>query len=122
MTVTATAGEVITIGPWVLNEIPPPFVFTFYEDDGVTVVDLSDFDSGDVSFFYRRSRETSEVERTAATLVGDGTTGQVEYAWVVGDFASPGIVAGTYYARFLVSNGTNSYASPLFVYEVKAFL
>lgn len=115
---TVTSDEVVTLGPYVVNDIPPPIVYTFYESDGATVVDLSEFTSSQVSFHWRRSRTTTEVERSSASIVGDGTAGQVEYAWVVADFATPGV----YYARFDVDNGTNAYRSVLLVYEVKAFL
>ena len=109
-----TTAQVVDLGVYTVGEVPPPFTYQFLDDDGAAVV-TSSFAADDATFTYRRSRSTTEVERSA-TL--DPDTAIVTYPWVAADFET----AGVYYGRVVIDNGTNSYASLLLVWETRSLV
>jgi hypothetical protein len=107
-----------TIGPYRQGEIPPPLIVTF-KDSNSLAIDLTGYVA---RWIYQRhavtgwpdflSTDPAAVTQTATVLNQTTNKGQVQYTWVVGDFAT----AGYYEAEMWAGNGANRYASLRFMW------
>ena len=98
----------ITIGPYTSGEVPAPLTYTFQDDNG-DPLDLT----GYIATF---SHEANGVGTSETATVTDAANGVVTYTWTATDLDEP----GSHSAEFWVSNGTNTYASDLIRWRVRA--
>lgn len=97
----------LTIGPYVVGEIPAPLEYQFLDSAG-SPINLT----GYTAKFQRGVKANATNYVSVATLnatVTDAANGKVTYTWVAADFSGP----GTYGGMFYVGNGTNRFASLL---------
>lgn len=104
------ASDSITIGPYVVGEIPTPLEYTFLESDG-TAMDLSGYTA---KFVTRPSDDPSAVAEFTAQVTNP-TGGVVTYAWDGTEILTP----GNHWAEFWVGNTTNRFASLRMSYSVR---
>lgn len=98
----------LTIGPFVVGEIPTPLVYQFKDQDGVPI-DLTGFSSvfqiaerNNVLVFYN--------PKTNNAVVTNPTDGEVTYTWDGSEFTN----AGRFVGMFWVGNGSLRFASEYF--------
>jgi hypothetical protein len=103
------ASSSITIGPYVVGEIPAPLEYTFLESDG-SPIDLT----GYTARFVVRPVD-SGISVTYNAAVTNPTGGVVTYTWGGTEFADP----GPHWAQFWVGNSTNRFASLRLEYSVQ---
>jgi hypothetical protein len=106
------------LGPYTRFERPRPFAVTFYENDGVTVIDVSGYDA--VATWFVKGQSPADTPDTfTCTLTTDGTDGQVTVPWGQAS-PSPFDVAGTVEMEVWVGDGTVRLASEKFRFVVRA--
>ncbi len=101
----------IFAGPYVEGEIPEPIVVQFFQNDGVTVINLTGYTVNLVI------KDKTKADAQGTTLVGDladAANGKARYTWVDGDLDTP----AEYVATMWVGNGTVRLASKLIEFTV----
>ena len=99
------------LGAFAAGEIPPPLEVTFADFDG-NAVPLAGFTT--LATNIEAIPTVTTTLGTGTTVVTDAPNGEVTYTWVEDDMLEP----SDYTAQIWVSNGTNRYASDLYVYTV----
>lgn len=99
------------LGAFAAGEVPPPLEITFTDIDS-NVVDLTGYTNLQCNI-------EEELAGTAGLGTGnialtDAAGGEVTYTWVRADMLSP----GEYTLQAWVDNGTNYYASDLYIFSV----
>ena len=101
----------IHIGPYVAGEIPEPLIIQFFQNDGVTEINLTGYTVNLVL------KNATLDDGLGATLVGDladAVAGKARYQWVDGDLD----VSAEYVATMWVGNGSTRLASKLIEFTV----
>jgi hypothetical protein len=104
------ASDRITVGPYVVGEIPAPLEYTFQESDG-SAMDLTGYTA---KFLVRPSDGGPAVELDAT--VSTPLAGQVTYTWDGTELEQP----GPHWAQIWVGDGTNRFASLRLEFSVRA--
>lgn len=86
--------------PWSVGDRSPPLALQILQSDGITPLDLT---GKAVAFEMQLVNRTGSVigSAGAASIVGDPTLGNVQYAWGASDLAT----AGNYDGEFLITSG-----------------
>lgn len=103
----------IDLGVFAQGELPYPIQHTYYQADGVTPIDLST-SGGWTPTVKATGPSTGPYGQGAVALAGDGSGGQVNYVFDAADFAD----IGKHQLVVWVTDGTQSLASDLFLWEV----
>ena len=109
MTILPTKVE---LGAFAAGEVPPPLHIT-YLDFLALPVDLTGYVSLQMNIEEELSGTTG-LGTGSIGVIGDPTLGVVEYTWVREDMLN----VGEYTAQAWVNNGTNYFASDLYIFTV----
>lgn len=100
------------LGAFSAGEVPPLLEISFTDFDGVAV-DLTGFSNKQMNIDEELSANSNPLG-TGTVVVSDPVNGVVTYTWTKDDMADP----GEYTAQLWVDNGTNFFASDLYIYSV----
>lgn len=100
------------LGAFAAGEVPPPLVVTFL-DFNKNPVNLTGFASLQMNIEEELDQGAGTLG-TGAVLLTDPAGGVFEYEWVRPDMT----IVGEYTAQAWVNNGTQFYASDLYLYSV----
>jgi hypothetical protein len=102
----------VTLGSFVVGEVPLPLDYQFLDADG-TPIDLTGFTT--VAFNWGHLVMGQIVDATTElAIITSPTTGVATYEWDGDEFAEPGTHAG----MFWVNDGTTQYGSLTILWQV----
>jgi len=101
------------IGPYVVDEIPPPLQITF-KDCNSTIIDLSGY-TPKFEIIRLDGADPGNLGLGNSTIIAPPTDGITQYQWADTDFQTAGMYRGVMWA----ANGTLRYASIFFEWFVR---
>ena len=101
----------IHIGPYVAGEIPEALIIQFFQNDGVTEIDLTGYT---VNLVLKNATLADELGTVLVGDLADASAGKARYQWVGGDLDT----SAEYVATMWVGNGSTRLASQLIEFTV----